>query len=317
MQKRIWDEIKQTYYQENFKNDNERIAAWYLRNVYRRDRIKIKYDLAGVRVKPRDLRANDPRVLNLKMLFEKKYPQGYFIAKRAEVPPADKDKTYILDLLEFGKYLISWHSQRPGLVNSETKIFGTLFEQLFEREYDPENIQALNFLMQEIMSRWTPDNPFGLNGSLLTMKTRAPYQVLCAISQLYAIASNQMDRVPYPKSVYKRASDNKIVEQIVKMASSCVNVAFETAANEPQPKGKTFNPQKWITAEKASSGIKTAVGTELVMLPEFSGGMDLKKMLVLPAEDFEHRWRARTKTTENSRSASADSGKPMDSNPRK
>jgi hypothetical protein len=58
-------------------------------------------------VKPRDLRSNDKRVLNIKKSFEQKYSNGYFISKRGEVSPASKDKDYVLDLLNLGKYLIS------------------------------------------------------------------------------------------------------------------------------------------------------------------------------------------------------------------
>ena len=43
-----------------------------------------------------------------------------------------------MNLSEFGKYLISWHSQRPNIAYSETKIFDKYFEQLFKKEYDPE-----------------------------------------------------------------------------------------------------------------------------------------------------------------------------------
>ena len=58
----------------------------------RADRISINTNSQSA-VKPRDLRSNDKRVLNIKKQFEQKYPQGYFITKRGEVPPADKDKS--------------------------------------------------------------------------------------------------------------------------------------------------------------------------------------------------------------------------------
>ena len=90
----------------------------------RADRISINTNSQSA-VKPRDLRSNDKRVLNLKKLFEQKYSQGYFITKRGEIPPADKDKKYVLDLSDLGKYLIAWHSQRPNISYSETKIFGS------------------------------------------------------------------------------------------------------------------------------------------------------------------------------------------------
>jgi hypothetical protein len=71
-------------------------------------------------VTPRDLRSNDKRVLNIKKSFEQKYSNGYFISKRGEVSPASKDKDYVLDLLNLGKYLISWHSQRPNIALNTT-----------------------------------------------------------------------------------------------------------------------------------------------------------------------------------------------------
>ena len=69
----------------------------------RADRISINTNSQSA-VKPRDLRSNDKRVLNIKKQFEQKYPQGYFITKRGEVPPADKDKSYVLDFSDLGKF---------------------------------------------------------------------------------------------------------------------------------------------------------------------------------------------------------------------
>lgn len=275
-------QLEQTYIMFRFYEIPQRDRA---------DKISVSTNLQSA-VKPRDLRSNDKRVLNLKRLFEQKYPQGYFLTKRAEEAPAEKDRKYMVDLVDLGKHLISWHSQRPNMAYSETKIFDKYFEQLFRREYDPENIQALNFWMQEIKDRWTPDNPFGLNESLLAMKAYAPYHVLYAISQFFAIASGHSDRVPAPKVAYKQSQDEKITEQLVKMAATCLNVALETAANEQQSSGKIFSPQNWIKAKTCLSGIKTAVSTQLMMLPTFPGGKELKGTLVIPAENFEYRWEA-------------------------
>jgi hypothetical protein len=275
-------QLEQTYIMFRFYEIPQRDRA---------DKISVSTNLQSA-VKPRDLRSNDKRVLNLKRLFEQKYPQGYFLTKRAEEAPADKDKRFVVDLVDVGKHLISWHSQRPNIAYSETKIFDKYFEQLFKREYDPENIQALNFWMQEIRNRWTPDNPFGLNESLLAMKAYAPYHVLYAVSQFFAIASGHSDRVPTPKVTYKQAENKKITEQLVKMAALCLNVALETAANEQQSSDKIFSPQNWVKAKSCLGGIKTAVSTQLMMLPTFPGGKELKEDLVIPAESFEYRWEA-------------------------
>ena len=86
-------------------------------------------------VKPRDLRSNDKRVLALKKAFEQRYPDGAFLSKRGEVAPAGKDKNKVVDLSSLGKNLMAWHSQRPNISYSETKIFDKYFEQLFKRDY--------------------------------------------------------------------------------------------------------------------------------------------------------------------------------------
>jgi hypothetical protein len=256
----------------------------------RADKISISTNLQSA-VKPRDLGSNDKRVLNLKRLFEQRYHQGYFITKRAEEAPADKDRKYVVDLVDLGKYLASWHSQRPNIASSETKIFDKYFEQLFKREYDPENVQALNFWMQEIRKGWIAENPFGLNESLLAMKSYAPYHVLYTVSQFFATASGNTDRVPRPKVTYNRALERNITEQVVKMAAVCLNAALETAASEQQTAGKIFSPQNWIKAKSCLGGIKIAVTTQLAMLPIF-GGKELKEALIIPKEDFEYRWEA-------------------------
>lgn len=256
----------------------------------RADRISISTNFQSA-VKPRDLRSNDKSVLNLKRLFEQRYPQGYFITKRAEEAPADKDKKYVIDLVDLGKYLVSWHSQRPNIASSETKIFDKYFEQLFKREYHPEDAQALNFWMQEIRKGWTPDNPFGLNQSLLAMRSYAPYHVLYTVSQFFAIASSNSDRVPQPRTTWEQALNKGIAEKVVQMSASCLNVALETAVNEQQSAGRIFSPQNWIKAKGCLRDIKTAVITQLAMLPTF-GGKELKDALTIPKENFEYRWEA-------------------------
>jgi hypothetical protein len=158
----------------------------------RADRISISTNSQSA-VKPRDLRSNDKRVLSLKKLFEQRYPTGYFATKRGELQTvkAEKHKKFVLDLSDLGKYLIAWHSQRPNISYSEARIFDKYFEQLFkrDREYKPEDAQALNFWMQEIMKGWSSENPYGLNEDLLAMKAYAPFHQLYAVSMCFAISS--------------------------------------------------------------------------------------------------------------------------------
>ena len=145
-------------------------------------------------------------MLSLEKAFEQRYPVGCLITKRGETPPADKDKRFVLDLSELGKFLISWHSQRPNIAYSETKIFDKYFEQLFKRpeEYRPEDAQALNEWMERVLRNWQKENPLGLNESLLAMRAYAPYHHLYAVSMCFAIPSGAADRVPRPRAPYLR-----------------------------------------------------------------------------------------------------------------
>jgi len=257
----------------------------------RADRISICTNFQTA-VKPRDLRSNDKKVLNLKKAYELRYPQGYLITKRGDDVPAEKDQNQSVDLAELGKYLISWHSQRPNIAYSETKIFDKYFEQLFKRDYDPENIFALNSWMIEISKGWVPDNPYQLNPSLLAMKAYAPYHQLFAISQCFSIASNQSDRVPLPKETLKAAIQGRMVDRIVNTAANSLNFALETAVNEPQSSTQVFSPQNWIKTKSCLSGISAAIRMQLMMLPNVPGGKEFKECLILPSEKFEYRWAA-------------------------
>ena len=261
----------------------------------RSDKISVSTNSQSV-VKPRDLRSNDKRVLSLKKLYEQKYPRGYFITKRGEKAPGDRDKSYVIDLVDLGKYMISWHSQRPNIAYSETKIFDKYFEQLFKRDYKPENIYALSYWMSEVWKRWTKENPLSLNESLLAMKAYAPYHHLYAISLCFCVSNSMPEGVPNPVTTYDKARNSNIVDQIVNMAGSCLNSALEAAANEPQPANRVFSPQNWIKTKSCLAGIRAAIRQYFNMLPSMPGGVQLKQQLStslsMDTSDFEARWAA-------------------------
>jgi len=261
----------------------------------RADRISINTNSQSA-VKPRDLRSNDKRVLNLKKMFEQKYSNGYFATKRGETISADKNKEFVIDLAELGKYLIAWHSQRPNISYSETKIFDKYFEQLFKREYKPEDVQALNFWMKQILKSWNDANPLGLNETLLAMKAYAPYHQLYAISICFAISNNLVDRVPNPSKCLEKARSSKMIEEIIKISAASLNMALEAAANEPQPQNRVFSPQNWIKSKDCLAKINFAIRNYFNMLPMMPKGQEvqkkLKETLSLEPEAFEYRWAA-------------------------
>ena len=260
----------------------------------RADKISINTNFQSA-VKPRDLRSNDKRVLNIMRAYEQKYSQGYFITKRGETPPAIKDKDYVIDLVDLGKYLISWHSQRPNIAYSETKIFDKYFEQLFKKDYPPEKAQALNAWMREVWQRWSKENPLSLNESLLAMRSYAPYHHLYAISVCFGV-SNSMptESIPNPYVAFQKAEENDLVGQIVDLAGRSLNFALESAANEPQPANRVFSPQNWIKTKSCLAGIRAAVSQSLMMLPMMDANIanKIKQGLSMQREDFEARWSA-------------------------
>lgn len=262
----------------------------------RADKISINTNSQSA-VKARDLRSNDKRVLALKKAYELKYPMGYFITKRGEVASADRNKEHVVDLSEYAKILIAWQTLRPNLSYGETKIFDKYFETLFKnKDYLPENIMALNKWMNAVRQTWVADNPLSLNETLLAMKAYAPYHHLYAVAMCFSIASNQSDRVPSPAKAWEAAEAAGMVEEIVRLGGTSLNMALEAAANEPQPPNRVFSPQNWIKTKGCLSNINMAVRNYSNMLNVMPGGAEMKQRLnkaaVLSQDAFEYRWSA-------------------------
>jgi hypothetical protein len=262
----------------------------------RADKISI-YTNSQSAVKARDLRSNDKRVLAIKKSYELKYPSGYFITKRGEAAPADRNKDHVVDLSGFAKNLVAWHSQRPNLSYGETKIFDKYFETLFKnKDYSPANVLALNQWMNHVFKTWVVENPLNLNETLLAMRAYAPYHHLYAIAMCFSISNNQSERVPSPSKAYEISIASGMADEVVKVAGISLNMALEAAANEQQPANRVFSPQNWIKSKSCLSGINGAIRNYFSMLPMMPGGADIKKKLTdataLKSEDFEYRWSA-------------------------
>lgn len=249
-------------------------------------------------VKPRDLRSNDKYVLAMKKSFEQYFCDGYFITKRGEKADESKYNTsHIVNLTSLGKQLIAWHSQRPTISYSETKIFDKYFDQLFHREYKPENIQALNELYTEVYKRWNNDNPMGLNENLLAMKAYASYHQLFAISVILCEINKMNDSVPSPSVALEKMKENGLLNTVVEMAGNCLNTAMETAKdNAVNEGGKLFVPQNWIKSKTSLKDIRLSVKQQFTALKSFPGMKQefdsLVKGLSMNKENFETRWTA-------------------------
>lgn len=249
-------------------------------------------------VKARDLRSNDKNVLRMKKAYEQRYTDGYFITKRGEtVNTAKYNTNYIVNLTDLGKQMCAWHSQRPTLSYSETRIFDKYFNQLFHADYPPENMQALKELMDEIRKYWVPENPLQLNPALLAMKSYMLYHHLFAIS-IFIDTVNGMpsNNVPNPAKALKLLQDNKLLKEIIEMTGSALNIAFETSLQEAQDNGKVFSPQNWSKAKASLKAEINAIRSQYSTIGFMTGGAGLKKQLQTGLKmdngDFEDRWSA-------------------------
>jgi len=280
---------------ESLKNNEDAFVLFRFYEIPQRDRadsISINTNTQSA-VKARDLRSNDKRVLRLKLAYENKYPQGYFATKRGEQIPADKDKTYAVDLSNLGKFLMAWYSQRPNISYGEKKIFDVYFNILFKPEYLPEDIFAMEFWMQKILAIWTEENPLGLNPTYLTMKAYAPYHYLFAISALFGRENGHSD-VPSPSKCYELAKKNNLIDTIIGICANCLNTAFDSDKVNIEANGDVFIPQNWIKNKRSITAIQSAITNYVNFLPSMNKQMaeSLKNGTKLDLADFSYRLQA-------------------------
>lgn len=249
-------------------------------------------------VKARDLRSNDKYVLAMKKSYEQRYTDGYFITKRGEqADPIKYNTAHIVDLSSLGKQLITWHSQRPTIAYSESRIFDKYFDQLFHREYSPENIQALSELFAAVQANWTSDNPLGLNEALLSMKSYVMYHHLYTISVLICEINKMQDLVPNPAVSLQKLKESNLMDTVIALTGQYLNVAFELAVEEAnQNNARVFSPQNWSKAKGSLRDIRSAVKQNLLsakIIPGVKEVIDsLNKGLQMSKDDFETRWSA-------------------------
>lgn len=246
-------------------------------------------------VKARDLRSNDKIVLSIKKNYEQMYPNGYLVTKRGESVDTTKyDSGHIIQLTDLGKELIAWHSQRPTLSYSETKIFDIYFTQLFKKDYPAEDVQALHELHNVVMKKWNTDNPIGLNESLLAMKAYAPFHHLYAISVMFAEVSDMSEMVPRPSKVIEKLKKCDMMETVVNIAGKTLNRAFKNANSKAVSENKVFSPQNWIKSKTSIITLTEALRVRLDAMEddETNLGAKIQVCCKLEKQDFGPRWTA-------------------------
>lgn len=248
-------------------------------------------------VKARDLRSNDKYVLAMKKAYEQHFPDGYFITKRGEIAdPVKYNTAHIVDLTSLGKQLVAWHSQRPTISYSESKIFDKYFEQLFHREYSPEKVQALSDLYKEVYKNWNNENLLDLNEALIALKAYAPYHHLFSISVLFCEINKMQDLVPNPAVAMQKLKENDLLSVVIELTGQCLNMSFEIALDDANQNNKVFSPPNWTKAKASLKDIRAAVKQYLMSARMMPGGKEmlerLNSGLKMSNDDFESRWSA-------------------------
>ena len=248
-------------------------------------------------VKARDLRSNDKYVLAMKKAYEQMFTDGYFITKRGEkADPAKYNTNHIVDLTSLGKWLISWHSQRPTIAYSENRVFDVYFNQLFQRDYAPEDIQALNEIYKAVVPCWDSANTHGINEALLAIKAYGTFHQMYAISVLFCELNKMQDLVPKPSVVVEKLKQSGLMDTVVDMSIQCLNIAFTTAYEGATADGKVFSAQNWSKSKASLKDIRSQIKQYLMSMRLMPGMKDvldqLTKGLQTPKEAFESRWSA-------------------------
>ena len=248
------------------------------------DKISI-YTNSQSAVKPRDLRSNDKRVLALKKAYENAFATGYFITKRGEERPADRDEAQTIDIAQLAKYLMAWHCKRPNISHNDNQLFDKHFEVLFKPSYLPADIAGLNFWARAINQRWNAGD-LQLNEALLAYSW-SRFHLLYAI-ELFFCAGSKIDKVPTPSATNGYPDPNALIS----FAASCYNSAFDAGISEYAEKQKIFSPQNWLKSKDSLFKLKASVQMHMNFLINMPNGAQLRQALVIPPEKFVDRWAA-------------------------
>jgi len=144
------------------------------------------------------------------------------------------------------------------------------------------------------MKKWIPDNPLGLNESLLAMKSYAPFHHLFAVSVIFSEYSNMSDMVPKPSVCLQRLKEYNMLDKIINLTGKTLNRAFKNANSKYIAENKVFSPQNWVKNKQSMIAIVDALRVRIDSLDddESNLGSDLQKCCKLSKIDFEFRWTA-------------------------
>ena len=104
------------------------------------------------------------------------------------------------------------------------------------------------------------------------------------------------DSVPSPAVALKKMKASSLLDTVIDVAGSCLNMAMESASAEAKDSGKMFVPQNWIKSKASLKDIRNAIRNYLTTLKVMPNGKQVLDNLIsglkLKNEDFEARWTA-------------------------
>lgn len=249
------------------------------------DRISVNTNSQSA-VKPRDLRSNDKIMVGLKRAYETRYSDGFFMTKRGEERPADKNADRTVDAATFARMVMAWHCQRPNLSSNEKRLFDEYYKTIFRTGYDPNSILALQSWLNAIEAAW-PN--LTMDDALRAGKTNVKYHLLFAVSALIAVINKQNTHIVEPSYTLQAIT---AANEILPLAANCVEQALQSAINQAQVAGKVFSPQNWLKNNASVQGQMLVASTIAGMLAGFPNGKTLQKAVQVPANAFSPRWSA-------------------------
>lgn len=249
------------------------------------DRISINTNSQSA-VKPRDLRSNDKVMVGLKRAFETRYPDGFFMTKRGEERPANKDEKKTVDASIFARMVMAWHCQRPNISANEKRLFDEHYKTIFRTGYDPASVLALQTWLNAIEEAWSN---LAMNDALKAGKAYVKYHLLFAVSAILASTNKQPTLVVEPSFTLKAAQNPT---DVLPLAATCIENALQSALNQAQVSGKVFSPQNWLKSTASVQGETLVAGTIAGMLPGFPNGKALLELMNAPLSAFSARWSA-------------------------
>lgn len=239
-------------------------------------------------VKPRDLRSNDKHMRGIKQRYEANVPGAYFMTKRGEGRPADRDQDKCIDSPDYAKMIVAWQCQRPNIAANEKRLFDELYKTLFHPELDAQSMLALKLWLNAIDKHWSQ---LDINEAVKAVKGTARFHLLFVVSQLFAHASNQSDKVPLPAATMPALTH---AGMILAQAKQCVNQALQQAVSQSAAAGRVFSPQNWLKSKSAVNDEQLVAGTIVNVLRGINSSelAPVVNSLSIPASKFSFRWQA-------------------------